>query len=182
MVGVVDRHNGIVNKFLGDGSSRSSAPRSRILSRRKTPSPRPWRCCRERSMEPRDTPRCSRRIGIHVGEAVTGTVGSHAARNNGHRRHGEFCLAPREPQQRRGFAAHRLRRRAPRRRGKRSVRLCPLGPSRCAATPSLSRCGASLRAERVGEAQSSLRAERSNPGSEGRATASGSPRRSAPAR
>ncbi len=78
MIGVVDRHNGIINKFLGDGflalfGAPLDDPRAAInavaAARGMLDAVDAWS---------RDRPAQALRIGIgiHIGEAVTGTVGS----------------------------------------------------------------------------------------------------------
>ena len=78
MIGVVDRHNGIINKFLGDGflalfGAPLEDPRAAInalaAARGMLDAVDAWS---------RDRPAQALRIGIgiHIGEAVTGTVGS----------------------------------------------------------------------------------------------------------
>jgi adenylate cyclase len=109
LVDAVDRHNGIVNKFLGDGllaifgapiddpleaANAVEAAREMLSAIDASNVGNPWPI--------------RLGIGIHVGQAVAGTVGS----PYGHRRHGESGLAPREPQQASGLAAHRLRHRS----------------------------------------------------------------------
>ncbi len=78
MVAVVDRHNGIINKFLGDGflslfgaplEDSAAAANALAAARGMLDAVDAWN---------RDRPAQALRvgIGIHIGEAVTGTVGS----------------------------------------------------------------------------------------------------------
>lgn len=78
MIAVVDRHNGIINKFLGDGflalfgaplADPSAATNALAAARGMLDAVDAWS---------RDRPAQALRIGIgiHIGEAVTGTVGS----------------------------------------------------------------------------------------------------------
>ena len=78
MIGVVDRHNGIINKFLGDGflalfgaplADPAAAANALAAARGMLDVVDAWS---------RDRPAQALRIGIgiHIGEAVTGTVGS----------------------------------------------------------------------------------------------------------
>jgi adenylate cyclase len=78
MIGVVDRHNGIINKFLGDGflalfgaplADPAAAANALAAARGMLDAVDAWS---------RDRPAQALRIGIgiHIGEAVTGTVGS----------------------------------------------------------------------------------------------------------
>ena len=113
LVDVVDRHNGIVNKFLGDGllalfgaplddpleaANAVEAAREMLsaVDARNAGNPWPIRLG----------------IGIHIGQAVAGTVGS--SRRKEYTVIGDTVslAAPREPQQGGGFATHRLRNRA----------------------------------------------------------------------
>ena len=78
LVAVVDRHNGIVNKFLGDGflalfgaplADPAAASNALAAARGMLEVVEAWNRAR-----PRQAMRIG--IGIHIGEAVTGTVGS----------------------------------------------------------------------------------------------------------
>ena len=78
MIEVVDRHGGIINKFLGDGflalfgaplKDPSAATNALAAARGMLDAVDAWNLVR-----PRQTLRIG--IGIHIGEAVTGTVGS----------------------------------------------------------------------------------------------------------
>ena len=78
MVGIVDRHNGIVNKFLGDGflalfgapfDDPDAAEDAVAAGRAMLEAVDRWNAAR-----PTQTLRIG--IGIHIGETVTGTVGS----------------------------------------------------------------------------------------------------------
>jgi adenylate cyclase len=78
MVAVIDRHNGIVNKFLGDGflalfgaplADPAAAANALAAARDMLAAVEAWNRAR-----PQQTLRIG--IGIHIGEAVTGTVGS----------------------------------------------------------------------------------------------------------
>jgi adenylate cyclase len=78
MIEVVDRHNGIINKFLGDGflalfgaplKDPSAATNALAAARGMLDAVDAWNRAR-----PQQTLRIG--IGIHIGEAVTGTVGS----------------------------------------------------------------------------------------------------------
>jgi adenylate cyclase len=78
LVAVVDRHNGIVNKFLGDGflalfgaplADPAAASNALAAARGMLEVVEAWNRVR-----PRQAMRVG--IGIHLGEAVTGTVGS----------------------------------------------------------------------------------------------------------
>lgn len=78
MVDIVDRHNGIINKFLGDGflalfgaplEDLKAAPNALAAARAMLAAVDEWN--RKR---PDKTLRIG--IGIHIGQAVTGTVGS----------------------------------------------------------------------------------------------------------
>ena len=78
MVAVVDRHNGIVNKFLGDGSlalfgaplaDPAAAANALAAARDMLAAVEVWNSAR-----PQQAMRIG--IGIHIGDAVTGTVGS----------------------------------------------------------------------------------------------------------
>jgi len=78
MIEVVDRHNGIINKFLGDGflalfgaplKDPAAAANALAAARGMLDAVDAWNLVR-----PQQTLRIG--IGIHIGEAVTGTVGS----------------------------------------------------------------------------------------------------------
>ncbi|UYN96165.1 MAG: adenylate/guanylate cyclase domain-containing protein [Enhydrobacter sp.] len=78
MVAIVDRHNGIVNKFLGDGflalfgaplPDDRAAANALAAARAMLDAVDAWN-----GVRPRQALRVG--IGVHVGEAVTGTVGS----------------------------------------------------------------------------------------------------------
>jgi adenylate cyclase len=78
MIEVVDRHNGIINKFLGDGflalfgaplKDPAAATNALAAARGMLDAVDAWNRVR-----PQQTLRIG--IGIHIGEAVTGTVGS----------------------------------------------------------------------------------------------------------
>jgi len=78
MIGVVDRHNGIINKFLGDGflalfgaplKDPSAATNALAAARGMLDAVDAWNRAR-----PAQALRIG--IGIHIGDAVTGTVGS----------------------------------------------------------------------------------------------------------
>ncbi|MDP1750812.1 MAG: adenylate/guanylate cyclase domain-containing protein [Reyranella sp.] len=78
MIDVVDRHNGIINKFLGDGflalfgaplDDPAAARNALAAARGMLDAVDAWNIAR-----PRQALRVG--IGIHIGEAVTGTVGS----------------------------------------------------------------------------------------------------------
>jgi adenylate cyclase len=78
MVDIVDRHNGIINKFLGDGflalfgaplDDAQAAPHALAAARDMLDAVDAWNRNR-----PDRTLRVG--IGIHIGQAVTGTVGS----------------------------------------------------------------------------------------------------------
>jgi adenylate cyclase len=78
MIGVVDRHNGLINKFLGDGflaifgaplDDPAAAKNALAAARDMLAAVEAWNWAR-----PQHALRVG--IGIHMGEAVTGTVGS----------------------------------------------------------------------------------------------------------
>lgn len=78
MIGVVDRHNGLINKFLGDGflaifgaplDDPAAAKNALAAARDMLAAVEAWNRAR-----PQHALRVG--IGIHMGEAVTGTVGS----------------------------------------------------------------------------------------------------------
>ena len=78
MIDIVDRHNGIINKFLGDGflalfgapiADPQAAANALAAGRAMLAAVERWNRAR-----PREALRIG--IGIHLGEAVTGTVGS----------------------------------------------------------------------------------------------------------
>ncbi len=78
MIDVVDRHNGIINKFLGDGflalfgaplDDPAAARNALAAARGMLDAVDAWN-----KIRPRQTLRVG--IGIHIGEAVTGVVGS----------------------------------------------------------------------------------------------------------
>ena len=114
LVDIVDRHNGIVNKFLGDG----------FLAIFGAPIDDPLEFCERRQGGARDAERYGgeqRRPSLADPPRHWNPRRSSGSRDRrlatpqgiyGHRRHGEPGLAPREPQQGGGFAAHHLRRRA----------------------------------------------------------------------
>lgn len=78
MIDIVDRHNGIINKFLGDGflalfgaplADSKAAANALAAGRSMLEAVDRWN-----TLRPQTTLRVG--IGIHLGEAVTGTIGS----------------------------------------------------------------------------------------------------------
>ena len=114
LVETVDRHNGIVNKFLGDGLlAIFGAPIDDPLEAANAVAGGARDAQRHRGKQRRrplaDPPRHRHphRPGGGWNRRLATPQGIY-----GHRRHGEPGLAPREPQQRGGLATRRLRRRA----------------------------------------------------------------------
>jgi adenylate cyclase len=98
LVEIVDRHNGIVNKFLGDGLlAIFGAPIDDPLeAANAVAAAREMLGAIDASTVGNTWP-IRLGIGIHIGQAVAGTVGSPRQGVYGHRRHSESGLAPREP-------------------------------------------------------------------------------------
>ena len=151
LVDIVDRHNGIVNKFLGDGLlAIFGAPIDDPLeAANAVAAAREMLRAIEASNVGHSWP-IRLGIGIHIGQAVAGTVGSQ--RRKEYTVIGDTVnLASRLESLNKEVGSQLIVSDAVREAAEDpSAKLCRSGPSRCADTRSRSRCGASRRANCVG--------------------------------